>query len=215
MAYRAAGLVAAARANLSTLALLGLAIAVSAADFRRRGDRHRHRLSCLAAARARASPSISTPASGRAGKCSPPGLRSSRSISCARAGTAAAARARDGSGGIGQRSKLAAVVGPVQQRLALARPAEHDRRGSQCSLISRDMAADRLPAFDLPRDLRPGMAAAQVIAAIPLETSRADRRGLDRRLCAAIPTAVWLASTPQEIQSPVVPACAGPRAWRA
>ena len=39
--------------ELSTLTLLALSVAVSAAHIRRRGDRHRHRLSCVADARAR------------------------------------------------------------------------------------------------------------------------------------------------------------------
>src|SRR4051812_11682756 len=63
-------------------------------------------------------------------------------------------------------SNLAAVVGPVQQRLTLAAAA-----GEIAGLAVRpdlaDVAAERLPAFDLPRIVV--MAAARVIAAVPLK----------------------------------------------
>src|SRR3954469_18200296 len=63
-------------------------------------------------------------------------------------------------------SNLAAVIGPVQQRLALAAAA-----GEIAALAVRpdlpDVAAERLPALDLPRIVV--MAAAGVIAAVPLK----------------------------------------------
>src|SRR3954466_8241423 len=64
------------------------------------------------------------------------------------------------------RSNLAAVIGPVQQRLALAAAA-----GEIAALAVRpdlpDVAAERLPALDLPRIVV--MAAAGVIAAVPMK----------------------------------------------
>src|ERR1700745_2581709 len=64
-------------------------------------------------------------------------------------------------------SDLAAVIGPVQQRLALARTAEHVARLA-ILLDLPHVAADRLPAPDLRRILR-RHAAAHVVAAVPLK----------------------------------------------
>src|ERR1700679_3118040 len=63
-------------------------------------------------------------------------------------------------------SNLAAVVRPMQQRLALARPAGMVA-GVAIAFDLAGVGADRLPALDLPRVV--GDAAAKVIAAIPLE----------------------------------------------
>src|SRR6186997_2174432 len=64
-------------------------------------------------------------------------------------------------------SNRPAVIGPVKQRLALARAAEHVT-GLAVFLDLPDVAADRFPASDLARIfLR--RAAAHVIAAIPLK----------------------------------------------
>src|SRR5262249_38306187 len=65
------------------------------------------------------------------------------------------------------RSNLAAVVGPMQERLALPRPAG-DSAGFAIPLHLAHVAADRLPAFDLPRVLI-GNAAAHIVAAVPLK----------------------------------------------
>jgi hypothetical protein len=64
-------------------------------------------------------------------------------------------------------SELAAVVGPMQQRLPLTLPAQDISRLA----IHLDLAyvpSDRLPAFDLPCVFI-GKASAEIIPAIPLE----------------------------------------------
>src|ERR1700691_1506754 len=64
-------------------------------------------------------------------------------------------------------SEFAAVVSPVQQRLALPAAAGHIARFAM-ALQLPDVAADGLPALDLPRVFF-GQAASRVIAAIPLK----------------------------------------------
>ena len=79
-----------------------------------------------------------------------------------------------------------AVVGPVQQRLALAAAAEQVARLAVLLHLA-DVAADRLPALDLAAVLR-RHAAAHVIAAVPLEPA-ARVVLVDPALLAARPTA--------------------------
>ena len=106
---------------------------------------------------------------------------------------------------------FAAVVGPVQQCLALAPPAQQIA-GLAMLLDLPDMAADRFPAADLPRVLI-RHAAAHVVAAIPLEPAARivgmeptfappfrqrlagiDAEEIERRIAAAVATA-WRART--------------------
>src|SRR5262245_34182820 len=86
-------------------------------------------------------------------------------------------------------SNLATVVGPVQQSLALTRPA-HRVAGLAMPSNLRDVPSNRLPALDLAR-IFGRHAAAQVVATIPLEPAARivgmnpafvppDRQGLAR-----------------------------------
>src|SRR3954447_23936008 len=63
--------------------------------------------------------------------------------------------------------QLAAVIGPMQQGLTLARPA-HRVAGFAVALDLADMAAHRPPPLDLPRILL-RQPTAEIVAAIPLE----------------------------------------------
>src|SRR5690606_18057677 len=68
---------------------------------------------------------------------------------------------------VSRASKLAAVIGPMQQRLALTLAAG-EIAGRAIGFDLRHMPADRLPAIDLAAVLL-GHAPPPVIAAIPLE----------------------------------------------
>jgi len=68
---------------------------------------------------------------------------------------------------VGSLSELAAIVGPVQQRLALP-PAAPDIARLARQLKLTHMTADCLPAFDLPSVLV-GYPPPHVVPAVPLE----------------------------------------------
>src|SRR5580700_11184070 len=106
-------------------------------------------------------------------------------------------------------SNFPAVVGPVQQRLALALAAGEIARFAM-PLDLADMPADGFPALDLACVLL-GLAAAQIIAAIPLEPAARIVR-MDPTLLA--PFRQRLAGTDTEISSARSRVCRR-QAWRA
>ena len=103
-------------------------------------------------------------------------------------------------------SDLAAVIGPMQQRLAL--PGRQKRPPLAIALDLPDVPAHRLPALDLPPVLL-RHAAPEIIAAIPLEPA-ARIIGMKPAFVAPDRSG-WLASTPKKLSEQS--RCSG-QAWR-